>query len=202
MSDTFKGVGHMKGGAFLAPYSQMKDQTEWPMEYHIERAVDAIEELNDAEEIDDISNLAERAAFFVSGSNDVSVPPHNQEAARLTLEHFGMTMTDSITRADGHGWHKDNAWLTIEHLYTSLGYVEAIETSEWWFDAETVGSFYPWSQHEFYPEDHDWELTNFKNRDNGYIYVPAQCETQQCKLHFVLHGWGGSPNKGNQAFFN
>ena len=110
-----------------------------------------------------------------------------------------MTMTDSITRDDGHGGHPDNAYLIIEHLYTSLGYADSVEKPNW-FNAETVGTFYPWDQHEFYPEDLDWNLPNFRNRDNGYIYVPTQCETKQCKLHFVLHGRGGSPSEGKAKY--
>ena len=155
----------------------MRNTTTWPMEAHRDRAIDAIRELDAAGEIDDISNLANRAAYFISGSDDASVPPHNQEAARLSLEEFGMTMIDSITRVDGHGGNPDNPYLIIEHLYTSLGYTDSVEEPSW-FDAETVGTFYPWNQLEFYPEDLDWELPNFKDRENGYIYVPSQCETQ------------------------
>ena len=90
----------------MSTYSENNKLPNWGAEKLYKRAVRDIEELNEAGEIDDISNFANRAAYFVSGSNDKVLPPHNQEAARSTLEHFGMTMTEFETRSDGHGFNK------------------------------------------------------------------------------------------------
>ena len=72
----------------------------------------------------------------------------------------------------------------------------SLETDEnrWdvnWSSAD-VGTFTTFDQHEFFPAETDWTDDNFNGRDNGYLYVPKFCETNECLVHFAFHGCGGS----------
>ena len=62
-------------------------------------------------------------------------------------------------------------------------------------------------QREFYPTVDFENNRHFKNRETGYLYIPNQCEgdgSVDCRVHFVLHGCGGSPtymqNKGYEDY--
>merc|ERR1712176_503711 len=81
----------------------------------------------------------------------------------------------------------------LRAIYNALDYGTLVDyTTE--IDWQTSGSFYSWNQHEFYPSSIDWENDiNFKDRDDGYLYVPKACENTQCRVHFALHGCGGNP---------
>lgn len=59
------------------------------------------------------------------------------------------------------------------------------------------GTFTSFDQKEFFPQiaDEMWNAgrSDFSGRSKGYLYVPKDCESIMCKLHFVFHGCGGSP---------
>ena len=40
------------------------------------------------------------------------------------------------------------------------------------------------------------------NRENGYLFVPKQCDVNaNCRVHFVMHGCGGQPDgMANQGY--
>lgn len=56
------------------------------------------------------------------------------------------------------------------------------------------GTFQTFDQLEFFPDDTNWQSRDFKDREEGLIYIPNQCKDQSssnCRVHFVLHGCNG-----------
>ena len=77
ISNTIKGAGCSKGGPFMASFNDFRDPARMPAKYFSDIAIENIEELAAANEIDPISNLPDRAVYIISGSKDPTVPPHN-----------------------------------------------------------------------------------------------------------------------------
>jgi predicted alpha/beta hydrolase family esterase len=77
LSGTIKGVGCSKGGAFMSKFEEFESAVA---ETVSSAAIEAIDELDNANEIDPISNLKDRAVIIMSSENDPTVPPENQEA--------------------------------------------------------------------------------------------------------------------------
>ena len=77
MSDTFKGAGCAKGGAFMSRYAEFRDASTTRDTLKAE-AMDTIDKAGDR--IDPVSNFedGERAVIVVSASDDRSVPDKNQ----------------------------------------------------------------------------------------------------------------------------
>ena len=82
MSDTIKGAGCTKGGAFMSGYSEFRDEENKDADFFADRALDYIDDLEIAGRIDSTANFetGERAVIVLSGEDDRSVPPHNIEA--------------------------------------------------------------------------------------------------------------------------
>ena len=106
-------------------------------------------------------------------------------------------MTDVVLDQRNTGHAFEGAYAMLNYIYDKLDYAESlIEDPE--ANWESLGTFTSFPQQEFFPDitERQWRNDgNFKDRDNGYLYVPNACGTaaKQCKLHFALHGCGGSP---------
>ena len=78
----------------------------------------------------------------------------------------------------------------LSFIYDVLDYDE-IQTPE---GSSDQGTFTQFCQREFFPQDTDWETNeHFKDRQNGWIYTPADCQGELsagCKVHFAFHGCG------------
>ena len=76
-SDTWKGAGCSKSGAFdmnLQDFKRLTDEM-------VEDSINELKDLNDLGVIDPHSNYATgRAVYIISGDNDPTVPPENQDA--------------------------------------------------------------------------------------------------------------------------
>ena len=76
LSDTIKGAGCSKGGAFGSSYGDFRTAA-YDAQHFVDAAIADIEALDEAGQIDPIENLADRAVYILSGDDDASVPPHN-----------------------------------------------------------------------------------------------------------------------------
>ena len=78
MSDTIKGAGCTKGGAFMSGYNEFRLPTT-TRESLKKEAIETINALNASNEIDPISNFeeGERAVILLSAEDDRSVPDKN-----------------------------------------------------------------------------------------------------------------------------
>ena len=74
-------------------------------------------ELNATGAIDPVENLVDRAIYINSGLNDRSVPPHNQEAIRLTFAHFNTTNLFLNLTNDGHELKRHVPHAMLEYIY-------------------------------------------------------------------------------------
>ena len=156
-----------------------------------------IDALAVAGEIDPVSNLAQNAVIIISGADDPVVPAKNQEAAKLTFQHYGMERLSFVdTGNTRHRWSGEYPNTMLEYLYTSLNYEGFKSNTQHTLDGKwkRLGTLSTFDQTEFYTGV-DWDDKNFEGRENGYIYVPTKCTdgTVSCKVHFVLHGCGGKP---------
>ena len=80
MSGTIKGAGCSHGGAFMVGYSSFRDESILSRDQMAANAISEINELEADGLIDPTCNYKKRAVYIASGSNDESVPTHNQEA--------------------------------------------------------------------------------------------------------------------------
>ena len=61
----------------------------------------------------------------------------------------------------------------LTFLWEKLDYGELQDAG----NDKNKGTLYSFDQKEFYPSTVDWNTnTHFKNRENGLIYIPEQCE--------------------------
>jgi len=122
----------------------------WPAEELSSFAIENIEDLHSRGEIDDISNLKDRAVYILSGLQDTVVPPHNQLAVKQQFEHFDIGYIHIDERDATHAVDKDTPFVVLDNLYRELGYIGREESliesddSVNWSDAE-VGSFLQFS---------------------------------------------------------
>ena len=97
MSETIKGAGCSKGGAFTIgkDTDMSKDQIK-------NAAIKEINELALADHIDPVVNLEDNAVMIISGSNDPVVPAKNQEAVKLIFENYSMQSLKLVSDDLGH----------------------------------------------------------------------------------------------------
>jgi len=75
-SKTIKGAGILHGGPYIdkSLYEGNLSLVDLPKEKIAKIAVDNAKTNSNAEKIDDVSNLANNAAYIVGGTNDTTVP--------------------------------------------------------------------------------------------------------------------------------
>ena len=218
MSNTIKGAGCVKGGAFMWGYSEFRDDTT-TVESIKERSIPVIHDLNDQEKIDPISNFTDekRAVILMSASDDGSVPAKNVEGIFEIYSELGLNGSDDTdgqnlkyidTGATGHKFYEDYPETILSFLYDVLEYTPIVPaTSSTSDDSEGVlGTYSEFSQREFFPDDTDWENDeNFMNRINGWIYTPKACEGEgsvNCRVHLAFHGCGGNAEALGETGYN
>ena len=85
----------------------------------------------------------------------------------------------------------------LDWIYKKLGIADSIEWENR-YDWSSKGDWNTFSQKEFFGTDAvtpNWETDEvFKGRENGYLYLPENCKTKQCPVHFVFHGCRGRPD--------
>jgi hypothetical protein len=137
----------------------------------VEDSINELKDLNDLGVIDPHSNYATgRAVYIISGDNDPTVPPENQDAQLKTFLDLGMP-ADKITlsrNSDKHGFLETYSGDILSFLWEALDYGELQEGSEW--DETRLTSF---DQREFFPSTLDWETNGqLFDRENGLVYIP------------------------------
>ena len=99
----------------------------------------------------------------------------------------------------------------IDFLYDTLGYDSIVEGQDVRFDRdEAFGTFTQFDQREFFPTEIDWDSQSYKDgafygRQNGWIYTPTACQgtgSENCRVHFVLHGCGAWAKNMAQSGYN
>ena len=105
---------------------------------------------------------------------------------------------------DGHGFKNNYPEEILTFLWRALGYGE-IQPGTDWEATPAQGRMVTFDNTEFYPTEVWNNSDQLLGREDGYIYIPNQCDgagSSNCRLHFVLHGCGGWPrgymNKGYQ----
>ena len=172
--------------------------------------------------IDSTSNFEDgsRAVIVVSASDDRSVPDKNQWGIYDIFSELGMDGDDSSTTqnlkhvqtgATGHRFENTYPELMIGFLYDTLGYDSIVEGQDVRQDRdEALGTFTQFDQREFYPDYIDWNNQSYKDgafygRQNGWIYTPTACQgdgSENCRVHFVLHGCGAWARNMAQSGYN
>ena len=218
MSNTIKGAGCAKGGAFMWGYSEFSEEST-TVESIKERSIPIIHDLNDEEKIDPISNFTDekRAVILLSASDDRSVPAKNVEGIFEIYSELGLNGSDDTegqnlklidTGDSGHTFLEDYPETILSFLYGVLEYTPIVPaTSSTSDDSEGVlGTYSEFSQREFFPDDIDWENDeNFRNRINGWIYTPKACEGEgsvNCRVHLAFHGCGGNAEALGKTGYN
>ena len=164
-----------------------------------EEAIEIIDALAAAGDIDPVSNLVDNAVIIISGADDPVVPAKNQEAIKLIFQNYDMQNLNFVdTGNTRHSSSPEYPNMILEYLYTSLNYEGFKSNTQHSLDGDwrQHGTLSTFDQTEFYTGV-NWNSNDFNGRENGYIYVPNECAdgtVSQCKIHFVLHGCGGSPN--------
>ena len=193
-SNVWKGAGCGKSGGFdLGRQRTLSEQ-------QIADSIAHLKQLDQQGVIDPLSNFKEgkRAVYIISSLDDRSVRPVNQQAQYRTFLEVGMgelsdpdEFIQMSIKEDGHGFKATYAEEYLTFLWGALGYGQLQPRGDW--KAEPApGTLLTFDQKEFFPETLDWQTNeNLMGRENGYVYVPNQCQgqgSQNCRLHFVLHG--------------
>ena len=153
-----------------------------------ETGIDTIETYYPLGLIDNPANLSSRAAYIVSGENDTVVPTKNQEAIQMIYEEYLMSSLSYELKDIGHTVPAGQPVEALEWLYNELGYESSPNDPS--TDTEADGVYRTFDQTDFRPPGWDFDDTTFE--DEGYIYIPNDCLTTTCRIHFALHGCGGS----------
>ena len=207
MSDTWKGAGCVKGGAFdLGIWTDLK--ADEITDHILEQLDELVTE--DPNQIDSLDNLssenvgsARRAIYVISGVNDHVVHPKYQKGTVDALVELGMNKTKDddeqnlgiSKKRDGHAFKRFYSGEILNFLWDKLDYGELERPGHKWWEDDSPGSFAAFDQKEFYPDSIDWEADwSFADRENGYIYIPDTCAgeaSSDCRVHFALHGCFG-----------
>ena len=90
----------------------------------------------------------------------------------------------------------------LMNLYIKMGWKKDISEFEApVFDAESLGTFKEFGQDEFVgidttlPEEKEWVSYLTYWHESGKIYIPNDCEKEQCKVHIAFHDCGGSADE-------
>ena len=142
----------------------------------IEKSIEKLRNQNEKGRIDPLSNFASgRAVHIISGENDPTVPPENQDALLEIFLELGIP-SDKVTLSrdtSKHGFKDTYPQEMLKFLWKELDYGELQEAG----NDRTKGTVYTFDQREFYPSTLDWNThRQLKNRENGLIYIPEQCE--------------------------
>ena len=130
LSDTIKGAGCSKGGAFGSSYGDFRTPTI-EAQHFVDAAIADITALEAAGQIDPTSNLANRAVYILSGDDDASVPPHNQEAIEGVYKELGTGFLErTVDAGSGHGFSQGSAHEMLEFILSSHGWATSLETDE------------------------------------------------------------------------
>ena len=77
----------------------------------------------------------------------------------------------------------------LSYVYDALGYISADDFQNHLgvsTDLETAGTFSEFDQTEF-AQGADFTSGVLEGKQTGWVYVPNQCTTQTCTVHFVFH---------------
>ena len=153
-----------------------------------ERSINDIEQAWADGKIQNPENLANDAAYIWSGQFDQVVPPTMQIATEGVYNHYG---TNNILVSEAYEHWVPDGKLTeaLKWLYNALEYNDddfEPPVSNY-LDYGTQENF---MQAEFLDSGWDFDDTDF--HDYGAYYIPTDCETMTCKVHFVFHGCYGS----------
>ena len=149
LSDTIKGAGCTKGGAFMSEYAEFR-RPETTRESLSAEALDMIAELEADGKIDPTSNFVDqsdpRAVILLSADDDGSVPDKNVWGIFDIYEGLGMIGTDGAdgqnlkhvqTGSTGHRFEDTYPQTMLSFLYDTLGYDE-IQPS---VDSASLGTY-------------------------------------------------------------
>lgn len=157
---------------------------------------------SNAGSIDPLSNLKNHRVYIYSGSKDTTVASsvvkkgedffkNYMDASRIKTvyniasvhghitENYGSACgtTDKsyINNCDYH-----QAYDLMTHLYPNDNLVRPSKNHV------VTGDLFKFDQKEFYPSGVTTSALSMETY--GWVYVPTNCLTQQCKLHIALHG--------------
>ena len=106
--------------------------------------------------------------------------------------------TNTYTNAAGESHWPTNEIIMdgLMWVYNELGWI----TDGNWVAADTdytnYGSYYEFDQWEFFGVDSEYDWCNdyyeaSEMQDSGYVFVPTNCESTSCRVHFSLNHCGG-----------
>jgi len=214
-SSVIKGVGAIAGGPYYCAQGQAVDivfgfggllrargpcmQSEPPLT--VRPSITAADRFAVAGDIDALANLRFQKVYLFNGYNDAVVAPGVGGVTRAFYHHYlapdrfgNVFHQDTIgaghavvtvgaggaCSANGGDYinqcQYDQAGILLQHIYGRLRDPAA---------RADPGRLKPFDQAEFTrpfrPVDHSLS-------DTGYVYVPAACGQQPCRVHIALHG--------------
>ena len=143
-------------------------------------SIDALMDLDDEGTIDPLSNLQDgkHAVYIISGLNDNTVPSKNQQHMYRTFMEVGMSELDNpedylaiSENRHGHRFLSSYVDEFLQFLWPALGYGELQPKGDW-NASPRPGSKVEFNQKEFYPESTNWNSSDLRGREKGYVYIP------------------------------
>lgn len=114
-----------------------------------DRSINAIEEAKWVGDIANPVNLANNSVYILSGTEDDTTLPGQQEAMKLVYEHYGVTNLHYVSENMGHYPGEDKMIPALKQIYVDLGYAKDMQ--DFW-DSENwneKGDWLDFDQHEF-----------------------------------------------------
>ena len=195
-----------QGSAWTAVYNCMKPGLWTPLPALVLLETDT-GVLARSGQIDGTANLKRARVWLFTGKRDETVRPAVVEALKQYYERYvppaaiayvdGINAGHAMITSD-HGascastsppyindCHFDAAGRLLEHIYGALYPAAAPEK----------GRLIAFDQSEFAGDAYSISLA-----DTGYAYVPADCESAQCRVHVAFHGCRQSAEAVGAAF--
>jgi hypothetical protein len=206
-SNELVGAGIIAGGPFdcaelfkpVSAFQAAQTQCMNPLGDTGPRASDALEAAHRFERehrIDDLQGLAKQRIYLFSGSLDKTVDRRVVQQTKAFYElagvaHDHIDYTDSVPA--GHAIITDSeadgaCGVTASPFINNCGFEQSHRILRWIYGdlkppaSPPTGHLSAFDQTPFDPQ-HRATLANA-----GYVYVPAACDNEACRVHVVFHG--------------
>ena len=200
-SATISGVGVLAGGpyycaqgsVFTALYNCMTPGwwTPVPSAAFLKAEAEAIAASG---RIDGTTHLAKSRAWLFSGRSDHTVSPQVVQTARDFYAAYKASVTLVADKPAGHGMvteHAGNACgATTSPFIMHCDYDAAGELLKFLYGtlaspaAKESGQFVRFDQQPFA----DGDAKAISMDEAGFLYVPARCKSERCRVHIAFHG--------------
>jgi poly(3-hydroxybutyrate) depolymerase len=197
-SATVKGAGAIAGGPYYcamgslwAAYYNCLSPGIWTPLPSVEALAAATEAFAKGGRIDATQNLGGAPVWLFSGTRDSTVAPAVVAELKRFYERFGAKAVLVADRPAGHAMVTQSAGnkdcgVTAPPYINDCDYDAAGELLRHLLGklnaaaAKDSGRLLLFSQPE---NSYDLSLA-----DNGYVYIPKDCESQRCRVHVAFHG--------------